>query len=47
MFAAATVIRPATKEFPSREPATTKQIRIAATMPAPRPRSRPMAVFSS
>lgn len=44
MFAAATVMRPVTKEFPSRAPATTKQTRTAATMPKPGPRSRVIAV---
>jgi hypothetical protein len=45
LFAAATVIRPATKELPSREPATTRQTIIAATMPPAGPISRVMAVF--
>lgn len=45
LFAAATAIRPATKEFPSKELATTRQIRVAATMPNQGPRSLVMAVL--
>jgi len=44
LFAAATVMRPATKEFPRREPATTKQTRIAATVPPAGPVRRVIAV---
>lgn len=46
-FAAETAIRPATNEFPSREPATTRQMRMAATMPKPWPRRREMAVTAT
>lgn len=45
LFAAATVMRPATKEFPSREPATTRQTSIAATMPPAGPIRRVIAVL--
>jgi hypothetical protein len=45
--AAATVMRPATKEFPRREPATTRQTRIAATMPPMGPMRRVMAVLKN
>lgn len=45
LFAAATAIRPATKEFPSKEPATTRHIRVAAAMPNQGPRSLVMAVL--
>jgi len=45
MFAAATAIRPATNEFPSREPATTRQINTAATTPNAGPRKDVMAVL--
>jgi len=38
-------MRPATKELPSSEPATTRQMRMAATMPKAGPRRRVMAVF--
>lgn len=44
-LAAATVMRLATNEFPRREPATTRQMRMAVTMPKPGPTSRVMAVF--
>lgn len=44
LLPAATVMRPATKELPSREPATTRQTRIAAKMPNAGPRRRLMAV---
>ena len=44
LFAAATAMRPDTKEFPSKEPATTRQIRVAAMMPNQGPRSLVMAV---
>jgi len=47
LFAALTVIRPATKESPSKEPATTRHIKIAAMMPNAGPRSRVIAVFST
>ncbi len=45
IFAAATVMRPATKEFPRREPATTRQTRKAARMPKTGPRRRETAVW--
>jgi hypothetical protein len=45
LFAAATVMRPATKEFPRREPATTRQTRIAAMMPPAGPVRRVIAVY--
>jgi len=45
-LAAATAIRLATKEFPRSDPATTRQIRLAATSPPVDPRSRDMAVCS-
>lgn len=44
ILAAATVIRPATNELPSNEPATTRQTNVAATMPAAGPRSWVIAV---
>jgi len=37
VWAAATTMRPATKEFPSKEPATTKQMKITAMMPSAGP----------
>ena len=45
-LAAATAMRLATKELPSKEPATTRQTRTAVTMPKPRPKRRVMAVYS-
>lgn len=45
LCAAATVMRPATKESPSREPAITRQTRMAAMMPPVEPVSRFMAVL--
>lgn len=45
LFAAATAMRLATKEFPSKEPATTRQIRVAATMPNQGPSNLVMAVL--
>lgn len=44
-FEAATAIRPATNEFPRREPATTRQTRIAAMIPKAGPRRRVIAVL--
>lgn len=44
VFPAATVMRPVTKEFPRSAPATTRQTRIAATIPKPCPNNRVMAV---
>jgi hypothetical protein len=44
LLAAATAIRPATKELPRREPATTRQISAAARKPKVRPRRRVIAV---
>lgn len=46
LFAAATAMRPATKEFPSREPATTRQISIADIMPKTGPSRRVIAVLA-
>lgn len=43
-FAAAVVMRLATNELPSNEPATTRQTRIAAIMPKEGPRRRVIAV---
>ena len=47
LFAAATVIRPATKEFPRRDPATTRHTRIAAMIPPAGPVRRVIAVCES
>ena len=47
LFAAATVMRPATKELPSREPATTKHTKTAAMILPNCPKSPEIAVFSS
>jgi hypothetical protein len=44
LFAAATVMRPATKEFPRRDPATTRQTRTAAMVPPTGPVRRVIAV---
>lgn len=44
-FAAATAILPAMNEFPSSEPATTRQINTAAKIPNAYPSRRVMAVF--
>ena len=46
LFAAATVMRPATNEFPRSEPATTRQMRTAATMATCLPRKCVIAVWS-
>jgi hypothetical protein len=43
-LAAATVIRPATKELPSAEPAMTRQMRIVAKYATPLPRKWVTAV---
>jgi hypothetical protein len=45
LCAAETVMRPATKEFPRREPATTRHTRVAAMMMPMGPVRRVMAVF--
>jgi hypothetical protein len=45
LFAAATAMRLATNELPSKEPATTRQIKNAAMMPNKGPSSRVMAVL--
>jgi hypothetical protein len=44
LFAAATAILPATNELPRREPATTRQIKVAERIPNALPRRRVMAV---
>jgi hypothetical protein len=45
LFAAATVMRPATNEFPKAEPAITRQIRAVAKYATPLPRKCVMAVW--
>jgi hypothetical protein len=45
LLAAATVIRPATKELPRAEPAMTRQIRIVAKYATPLPRKCVTAVY--